>query len=134
MNVWPITSEDATVEPMSIDKEIENFLQEEREVFEERRELETPCRKEEVHSKSKKKLDSTETRQTLLEEKWKDRKKEIKIACHNINGLKTKGWKLESLLGVWRLSEVDKLSSPQVVGWEFKTHRWRNLDNHLCNL
>ena len=41
----------------------------------------------------------TEAEQKQLKEKWKEGKKEIKIACHNINGLKTKGWKLESLLG-----------------------------------
>ena len=52
-----------------------------------------------MHSKDKKKLDNTETRPRLLKEKWKEGKKEIKIACHNINELKTKGWKLKNLLG-----------------------------------
>ena len=83
---------------MSIDKEIGSFLRKEREVFEERRKLKWSYQEEEMHNKDKKQLDNAEARPRLLKEKWKEGKKEIKIACHNINGLKTKGWKLENLL------------------------------------
>jgi len=44
---------------MSIDKEIEEFLQNERRVFRERRE-ETPCQKESRKVRDKKKVNSTE--------------------------------------------------------------------------
>src|SRR6185295_14043610 len=37
--------------------------------------------------------------QEQLKKSWKMGRKKIKIACYNINGLKTKGWKLENLLG-----------------------------------
>jgi hypothetical protein len=84
---------------MNIDKEIEVFLQKERKIFEEEREIRFPCQEEEGDGIGKEEFKNTITRQKLLKEKWKEGKKEIEVACHNINGLKTKGWKLENLLG-----------------------------------
>ena len=54
---------------------------------------------EEKKRNAKVEATTIKTKQKQLKEKWKEGKKEIKIACHNINGLKTKGWKLENLLG-----------------------------------
>jgi len=84
---------------MNTDEEIENLLRSERRIFERRNSDASSSlnRKEKV--KEKEKTASIKTKQTQLKEKWKEEKKEIRIACHNINGLKTKGWKLESLLG-----------------------------------
>ena len=60
----------------------------------------SPNPKEEKSRKGKRKIESIEAKQIGLKEKWrKEGGKDIKIACHNINGLKTKGWKLENLLG-----------------------------------
>jgi exonuclease III len=84
---------------MSIDKEIEEFIQREREVFEDKEKLTSPCQEEGKHKKGKERSENVKRRQELLKEKWKSGRKEIKIACHNTNGLKTKGWKLENLLG-----------------------------------
>jgi len=87
----------ALVELRNTDKEIEAFLQKERRMFEEKEKEASPYLREKKR-KATKKVDNTELRQEQLKEKWKERRKEIKIACHNINGLKTKGWKLENLL------------------------------------
>ena len=82
-----------------MDKEIENFLRKERGVFENRDQEASPSLNEEKKKNTKVEATTIETKQKQLKEKWKEGKKEIKIACHNINGLKTKGWKLENLLG-----------------------------------
>src|ERR1043165_82436 len=84
---------------MNIDEEIEDFLQGERRAFEEERSYTSPDLNKEKSRKGKEKIEHTKTEQIQLKEKWKEGKKEIKIACHNVNGLKTKGWKLENLLG-----------------------------------
>jgi exonuclease III len=84
---------------MNRDEEIEDFLHGERRVFEERNKEKSPIPKETERRKGKEKAENTETRYKQLKEKWKKGKKEIKITCHNINGLKTRGWKLENLLG-----------------------------------
>jgi len=76
---------------MSIDKEIEEFIHKERELFEDKEKPASPCQKEEKDRKRKESLESMKRKQELLKEKWKSGRKEIKIACHNINGLKTKG-------------------------------------------
>src|ERR1043165_9495568 len=74
------------------------FLQSERRIFErERREI-SLCLEKEKSRKEKEKEENIKTSSKQLKEKWKEGKKEIKIACHNINGLKTKGWKLGNLL------------------------------------
>jgi hypothetical protein len=59
---------------MSIDKEIEEFLQNERRVFRERRE-ETPCQKESRKVKEKEKVNSTEIEWKLLKESGRREKK-----------------------------------------------------------
>jgi exonuclease III len=82
-----------------MDKEIENFLRNERGIFKNRDQEASPSPNEEKKSKERVEATSINTKQKQLKEKWKEGKKELKIACHNINGLKTKGWKLESLLG-----------------------------------
>ena len=84
---------------MNMDKEIGNFLRNERRIFENRDQEASPSPNEEKKSKERVEATSINTKQKQLKEKWKEGKKELKIACHNINGLKTKGWKLESLLG-----------------------------------
>jgi len=91
---------------MNIDEEIEDFLQSERRVFEEERSYTSPGLNKEKSRKGKEKVEHTETEQIQLKEKWKEGKKEIKIACHNINGLKTKGWKLENLLSWAKEEEI----------------------------
>ena len=92
------TFKNILVESMSIDKEIKEFLWFEREVFKKRKEAETSCQEEEICNRKTKELKSTEMKQRSLRERWKEGKKEIKLACHNMNELKTKGWKLENLL------------------------------------
>ena len=82
---------------MNIDKEVEEFLQGERRIFKERKE-ETPCQEESRNPSERGKFKSMKIEGKSLKEKWKEGKKELKLACHNINGLKTKGWKLENLL------------------------------------
>src|ERR1043165_3742321 len=84
---------------MNIDKKIGDLLRSERRLFEERRKEASLSLKEKESRKGKKKITNERMMQEDLKEKWKKGRKEIKIACHNINGLKTKGWKLESLLG-----------------------------------
>ena len=84
---------------MSIDKEIGNFLQEERRVFEGKERDTSPCLRNLKGKKGKEKAVVAKTRQIQLKEKWKEGKKDIRVACHNINGLKTRGWKLENLFG-----------------------------------
>jgi hypothetical protein len=86
---------------MNMDEEIGEFLQNERRSFENRKEKTHPHPKEERsrNRKEKEREEIAKTKQEQLKEKWKEGRKEIKIACHNVNGLKTKGWKLDSLLG-----------------------------------
>ena len=84
---------------MNRDEEIRDFLHSERRIFEERNKEKSPNPKETKGKKGKEKAENTETRYKQLKEKWKKGKKEVKIACHNVNGLKTRGWKLENLLG-----------------------------------
>src|SRR6185295_15918338 len=84
---------------MNTDEEIRDFLQSERKKFEEKRRERSSGLGKSEGKERKKKEENTKARQKQLKEKWKEGKKEIKIACHNINGLKTKGWKLENLLG-----------------------------------
>ena len=92
---------------MNRDEEIRDFLQNEREAFERRRERRSPNPKEEKSRKEKGKIESIEAKQISLKERWrKEGGKDIKIACHNINGLKTKGWKLENLLGWAEKEEI----------------------------
>ena len=59
---------------MSIDKEIEDFLQEEKRVFKERERETSPCLRK---SKGKEKAEIYKTKQVQLREKWKEEKKEI---------------------------------------------------------
>jgi hypothetical protein len=84
---------------MSIDKEIGDFLQEERRVFEEREKEASPYLRNTKEKKGKEKAVVAKSKQIQLKEEWKEGKKDIRVACHNINGLKTRGWKLENLLG-----------------------------------
>ena len=76
---------------MNIDKEIEDLVQSERRLFEERRKEASLSLKEKESRKEKGKIANERIIQEDLKEKWKKERKEIKIACHNINGLKTKG-------------------------------------------
>ena len=83
---------------MNIDEEIREFLQNEREIFEEGKSKRSPYLEEGRSREEKVETESTEREQNQLRENWKKGRKEIKIACHNVNGLKTKGWKLGNLL------------------------------------
>src|ERR1041385_1476367 len=83
---------------MSIDQEIREFLNSERRIFVERNMNTSLGYNEKTRKKRKKKMENIETKHKCLKEKWKQGKKEIKIACHNINRLKTRGWKVENLL------------------------------------
>jgi len=83
---------------MNIDKEIREFLQSERKMFEEGRSKRSPYLEEKRSRKGKVEIESAEAEQNQLRKNWKKGRKEIKIACHNVNGLKTKGWKLGNLL------------------------------------
>ena len=96
--VWPTAPKGATVESMNIDQKIEEFLYSERRDFERSNMESSSGHKRETRAKGKEKAVDTETQYKYLKDKWKQGKKEIKIACHNINGLKTKGWKLENLI------------------------------------
>ena len=81
-----------TVENRNEDKEISDFLQSKRRVYERRQIEETPYLQETVSRKAESKKKITITGKDQLKEKWKrEGRKEFKIACHNINGLKTKG-------------------------------------------
>ena len=80
---------------MNIDEEIGDFLQSERRLFETRKKEVSLSLKEKENKKGKKRISSRKTMQEELKGKWKEGRKEIKIACHNINELKTKGWKLK---------------------------------------
>ena len=91
---------------MNLDREIGDFLQEERKLFEEKERETAPGLKEGKVKKGKGKAEDVETRHKQLKEKWKKGKKEIQIACHNINGLKTRGWKLENLLSWAEKEEI----------------------------
>ena len=62
--------------------------------------------KEEKRKKEKEKTENAKTRQTHVNKKVEIRKEEIRIACHNVNGLKTRGWKLENLLGWTEKEEI----------------------------
>ena len=94
-----IAPNSATVEYINMDEEIDEFLQNEREAFEEGRVRRSPSPKEGKSRKGKEKIGNLEMNQMDLKERWRKKGgKEIKVACHNINGLKTKGWKLENLL------------------------------------
>ena len=94
-----------TVENRNEDKEISDFLQSERRVYERRQIEETPYLQETVSRRTESKKKITRTEKDQLKEKWKQEgRKEFKIASHNINGLKTKGWKLGNLIE-WAESE-----------------------------
>ena len=54
---------------MSIDKEIEEFIQREREVFEDKEKLTSPCQEEGKHKKGKERSENVKRRQELLKEK-----------------------------------------------------------------
>ena len=78
---------------MNIDEEIEEFLQNEKRTFENRRKEIHPhlIGKKSIKGKEKEGKRNMKVEQEQLKESWKTGRKEIKIACHNINGLKTKG-------------------------------------------
>ena len=84
---------------MEMDEEITNFLQDERRIFEEARSEVTP-RPIYINSrKGKGKIENEIILNNKLKEQWRQTgRKEVKIVCHNINGLKTKGWKLVNLV------------------------------------
>src|SRR6185295_5888419 len=92
---------------MNIDQEVEEFLHNERRVFEETsREVPSGLNQEKSRNrKGKGKIESMETGERL-KRKYEEKGKEIRIACHNINGLKTRGWKLENLLGWAKEEEI----------------------------
>ena len=86
---------------MNIDEEIEEFLQNEKRMFENKRREIHPhlIEKKSIKEKEKERERNIKVKQEQLKESWRTGRKKIKIACHNVNGLKTKGWKLKSLLG-----------------------------------
>ena len=75
---------------MNIDKEIGNFLQKERRVFEKGKGKLSPSLEEETKKIRKEGIENIKTRQNQWKKNWKERRKELKIACHNINSLKTR--------------------------------------------
>ena len=90
---------------MNTDEEIGNFLQKKRRAFEKRKRKLSSSLEEEMKKIRKKGIENTKTRQN----QWKERRKELKIACHNINGLKTREWKLANLLGWTKEEEISIL-------------------------
>src|SRR5260364_14981 len=84
---------------MNMDREIDEFLQEEKRTFENIGEESSLYPTGKNCRKGKGRVDESQTDQETLREKWRTRgRKELKVGCHNVNGLKTKGWKIDNLL------------------------------------
>jgi hypothetical protein len=77
---------------MNVDVEVTDFLQSERIRFERRQTENNLHSPPNIRSrKGKEKEKDVEKEKEKLQQKWRQEgRKEIKVACHNINGLKTK--------------------------------------------